>query len=458
MIIYAPNAITSKSQPLIWRVGLDSSAGTTYNDLAKIEIVVNINGTPQPVSIRGVQNDSITYKFAEIDVQGLIEGYFLTPETPNTITSGQPTQDFASYYEFFAPNQVASVYISVTYWYFNGLGVPTIDPAFSEDSFEVFVYATTVQQTENQNLTPYFNGVGQKQLSYRNFAISTNPATGYELNTTTYPDKTLSAFLSFFWRGDSGLGAISFVLRDSAGGFYGAATKLFDDMPVRIHDIRTVMYAPQNLRAVSFSQWLSSPLLSTFITNLNNTQTWNRVRVQVSLVIGLGGGAYAFIPLFFFYYGVDFDASCGFAPLYIRNTLCAFDSHTVDLTRITRQHSVSSTRANFKTPYVYTNSLDANTRTNTMFARTMRAQMQRETKYKLSLIGDFLDSYVRDFGIIQASHIFTDARMFEGEYKETRPYNDLYPLIAEDASLSFNKSANQEVEIIVSPENSFKAI
>jgi hypothetical protein len=458
MIIYAPNTVTSKSQPLIWRVGLDSSAGTTYTDLAKIEIVVNINGVPQPVSIRGVQDDGVTYKFAEIDVQGLIEGYFLTPETPNTITSGQPTQDFASYYEFFAPNQIASVYISVTYWYFDSLGVPTLDPALNENSFEIFVYATTVQQTEDQNLAPYLNSVGQKQLSYRNFSTNISPTLGYEENTTNYPDKNLTAFLSFFWRGDSGFGAISFVLRDNAGGFYGAATKLFNDVPVRMHDIRTVMYAPQNLRAVSVPQWLSTPLLPAFLTNLNNTQTWNRVRVQVSLAIGLGGGAYAFLPLFFFYYGVDFNVNCGFAPLYIRNTLCAFDAHTVDLTRVTRQHGISSTRANFKAPYVYTNSLDANTRTNTMFARTMRAQLQRETKYKLSLIGDFLDSYLRDFGIMQASHIYTDARMFEGEYKETRPYSDLYPLIAEDASLSFNKSVNQEVEIIVSPANSFKAI
>lgn len=457
MILFAPNSISTKSLPLVWRVGLDSSAGTTYTDLAKIQITVHLNGSPQPVNVMGVQSDG-TYKFAEIDLQGLAEGYFLNAEIPNTITGGQPNQDFASYYEFFGGNQILRIYLSITYWYYDTLGVPTLDPAFDEDTFETYVYATSVQQAEDQNMTPYFNNLGQKQLSYRYFATSPDPTLGYELATTTYPDRTLSAFLSFFWRGDSGVGAVSYVLRDNAGGFYGMASKIFGNMPIQTHDIRTIMYAPQNLRAISSGSWQPSPLLSTFLTNLNNSQSWNRVRVQISLVISLGGGAYAYIPLFFFYYGVNFSNGCGFAPLYVRNTLCAFDSYTVDLTRITRQHSASSTRINAKLPYEYNGTTNANYRTNTMLARAVRAQIQRDTKYKFSLSEDFLDAYVRDFGIIQSPNIYTDARMFEGEYSETRPYSDLYPLVAEDATLSFNKSANQEVEIIVSPANSFKAI
>ncbi len=336
MIFNAPNRLTSKSLPIVWKVGLDSSAGSTYTDLGKILVIPHLKGIPQAPIQTSVQTDTAGNKYSEIDLQGLLESYFWNREIPQTITTGQPAFDYSAYNQFWADNQVVPAYLEIHYYYIDVLGQYVEDLSLQEDTIEVFVAATTVQQQESLAMNPYLWGVGQKLLTYEPFGyVPTSATTGYEQNgLVEYPDRLLSSFASFFWDGGAMLGAVSFTLRDKFGGFYGTVVKHFDSPPTQFHNICTVSIAPQNLKSVPLSGWLPGAFTSQFVTNINIgvSAGWNRVRCQVAIAIGLGGGAYAYIPTTAFYYSAV-ATGCDFAAIYARNTLGGFDSYAFDLSK-----------------------------------------------------------------------------------------------------------------------------
>lgn len=458
--IQIPDRILSKSLPIIWRVGVPNTETAYYPYLTRIVLIPYINGTAGVPIEANIQQDAgsptLDY-FVEVDTQGLINAYFVQPSVKtDTIVDYDKEKAFSIYFTGNG-NAHCAIFMRARVYYDDGTGEQQA-MALDTDTIEVFPFITTIQDLESQRLLPYLFGANMRPLTYQKlvnagFGTGTLPP---QRGGLVLKNKGMGYFLSMLWSGGAGGVAVSFFLRNSATQLpYGSGTYHYTSAFPTHGDILTVSIAPDNIRAVT--GWQSTT--GGFLTNLNAANpAWDVVKVQISLPISMGGGAFVYIPLYAFYYTVDFSTNC-YAPLYFLNTLGGFDAVTVDCCQILAEFSTNPIEVRTPRTWVQGNIYDR--RTNPAQGGLSVQKNQIATEYRIERVdATGANTFYGIWGQLKYTRELYTNQNFYAEFPKERTIDTLYKLNIGKQKLVYRNGRNAlpEYELSFTPANDFRTI
>lgn len=460
--IQIPDRAVSKSLPIIWRVGVPNTE-PNYNFITRIILTPYINGvsyTPIEPTLQ-VDNSSPTLDiYAELDTQGLVNSYFIQPAIKtDTIPDYDKEKAFSLYFTGNG-NAHCAMFLRAKVYFDDGTGEQE-DLGLQTDTIEIFPLILTVQDQESQRFKPYLFGSGMRPLTYQKL-VNAGVGTGALPPTRgglVLKNKGCGYFLSMLWSGGAAGVALTFVLRNSVTqNWYGTGTVHYTTAFPNHIDILTASIAPENLRAVT--SWQNTTTAPNFLTNLNAVNPdWDVVRVQVSLPISMGGGAFVYIPLYAFFYTVDFKPAC-YAPLYFLNTLGGFDLVTVDCCRILAGFETNPTFA--RTPRTWAQGNTYDRRSNPAQGGYSVQQNAVKTEYNLSGI-DWAAYGGNPYSVLaqlkQTRELYTNQSFFT-EYPKDRTVDSFYKLNIGKQKMTyrFGRNAAPDYELTVTPANEFRTL